>query len=145
VKKLSQAVQRKATGTLKYPGHALTPQDFLTFVELDEFIDDWTALGLNDEEDLFALEVAIMADPKGPDVIKGTAGLRKVRFAPSKWNVGRSHGVRVCYVYFEDFALVVLVIAYSHNEKDNLTPAEKEGIKAYIRQSHRWLSERTYR
>ena len=31
------------------------PDDLLHFIELDEFIDDWRSLGLNDDADLFAL------------------------------------------------------------------------------------------
>lgn len=60
-------------GTLKYPKHVVSPQDFLTFVELDEFIDDWKKLGLDEEDDLWALMVAIMVDPEGPPVIEGRA------------------------------------------------------------------------
>jgi len=127
-------------GALSYPGHVLTPQDFLTFVELDEFIDDWNGLGLDDEKDLWALQIAIMANPKGAGVIQGTGGLRKLRFAPSDWNVGKRQAIRVCYVYFEEFALVLLAVAYDHNEKDNLSKAEKEGIRKYIEKSRKWLS-----
>ena len=44
---------------------AFDPEDLLHFVELDEFIDDWRSLGLDDEADLFSLQMAIMADPRG--------------------------------------------------------------------------------
>ena len=56
---------------------AFDPEDLLHFVELDEFIDDWRSLGLNDEADLFSLQLAIMADPRGSPVIEGTGGLRE--------------------------------------------------------------------
>ncbi len=38
---------------------AFDPEDLLHFVELDEFIDDWRSLGLDDEADLFSLQMAI--------------------------------------------------------------------------------------
>ncbi len=40
---------------------AFDPEDLLHFVELDEFIDDWKSLGLEDD-DLFSLQMAIMAN-----------------------------------------------------------------------------------
>ena len=60
---------------------AFDPEDLLHFVELDEFIDDWRSLGLDDEADLFSLQMAIMADPRASPVIEGTEELRKRRFA----------------------------------------------------------------
>lgn len=116
----------------------------MRFVELDGFSDEWSELGLNDD-DLYALQVAIMANPAASPVIEGTGGLRKLRFAPAKWNVGKSNAARVCYVYFESYSIVLLVAAYSHKEKDNLSASEKAGIKAYIEQSETWLSRRVFR
>ncbi|MGO8748357.1 MAG: addiction module toxin RelE [Thermoguttaceae bacterium] len=118
------------------------PQDFLTFYELDEFADDWKSLGLDQENDLWALQILIMVDPAGSPVIERTGGLRKIRFAPAAWKVGKRGGVRVCYVYFEEHSVVLLVTAYDHSEKENLTAKEREGIREYIRQANMWLSER---
>jgi len=88
--------------TLLYPNHELTPEDLLHFVELDEFRDDWEQLGLDVEGDLWALQILIMRNPGGTPVIPETGGLRKMRFAPGRWNTGKSGAVRVCYVYFPD-------------------------------------------
>jgi hypothetical protein len=135
----------KQKATLKYPQHAFDPQDLLQFVELDEFIDDWKALGLDDDDDLWMLQIAIMADPAGAPVIEGTGGLRKLRFAPMDWNRGKRGAARVCYAYFEEHGIVLLCAAYDHHEKDNLSAQEKRGIKEYIDQIKKWLSERAYK
>lgn len=127
-----------------YHHHPYNPEDFLHFVELDGFRDDWEKLDLNDEGDDWALQISIMCNPKGSPVIKGTGGLRKVRFAPERWNVGKSGAVRVCYVYFPDHWTVLLVAAYGKSEKGDLTEEEKRGIKAYIKQVESWLAERNY-
>ena len=127
-----------------YQDHQLNPEDFLHFVELDGFRDDWHGLGLDDEQDDWALEVLIMCDPKGSPVIEETGGLRKIRFAPKRWNVGKRGAVRVCYVYFPDHWTVLLVAAYGKNQKDDLTAEEKRGIKTYIKQVEAWLAERNY-
>ena len=50
------------------------------FVRTSGFDEDWADLGLGDE-DLARLEVAIVNDPAAGDVIAGTGGLRKLRFA----------------------------------------------------------------
>ena len=123
--------------------HELHPEDFLHFVELDEFHDDWRELGLSDD-DLVRLQISIMLDPKGPPVMKRTGGLRKLRFAPPGWRGGKSGAVRVGYVYFEEHWMVLLVLAYGKNVKDDLSEEERQGIKTYIEQSKRWLDNRNY-
>jgi hypothetical protein len=136
---------RKYKGVLHYPKHIVDPRDFLTFIELDEFIDDWKSLRLNDDEDLFALQIMIMANPEGSPVIEGTGGLRKLRFSSSNWKTGKRGAARVCYAYFKEYVTALLVAAYSHKEKDNLSPAEKRGIKAYLERIHKYFSERSYK
>ena len=122
----------------------MNPEDFLRFVELDEFQDDWKGLGLDVEHDLWDLQLLIMSAPGGPPVLPGTGGLRKVRFSPEGWEAGKSGAIRVCYVYFPDHRTVLLVIAYGKNEKDDLADAEKQGIRTYIEQVKAWLAKNVY-
>ncbi len=130
--------------TLLYQDHQLNPKDFLHFVETDEFGDDWRQLKLNDDEDTWALQILIMCDPTACPVIQGTGGLRKVRFAPERWNVGKSSAVRMCYAYYPKCWTVLLVMAYGKNEKDTLTNEEKAGIKKYLKQTESWLTQHSY-
>src|SRR5262249_45249325 len=117
-------------GVLVYPKHWLNPQDLLIFIESSGFIEDWNDLELNAEFDLLALQVQIMAHPKQGKVIKGTQGLRKMDFspptAPGRKKRGKRNACRICYVYFEEFGNVLLVVAYSKSEKDDLTADEKK-------------------
>jgi hypothetical protein len=129
--------------TLMHPPE-LQPEDLLHFFQLDEFADDWQSLGFDIEEDLWALEIAIMANPEGGRVIPETGGLRKIRFGRVKHNIGKRGGVRVCYVYFKEHWTVLLVVAYGKNEKDDLAPDEKKHIREYIRRAQKWLNERNY-
>lgn len=124
---------KRIKGTLKYPKHLpqINPCDFLQFVELDEFYSDWQDLELTDD-DLFALQVIIMSNPKGCPVVQGTGGLRKLRFAPNKWNAGSSGGARVFYAYLEAHGIVLLVMAYNHKHKKDLTSDERHEIKQYL-------------
>lgn len=130
--------------TLSFPGNMLHPEDLLHFVELDEFRDDWKAAGLDVENDLLALQIAIMADPEGPPVISGTGGLRKIRFAPADWHTGKRSAVRVCYVYIQEHWTVLLVMAYAKNEKLDLTAREKQGIREYIETIRTYLDSRSF-
>ncbi len=130
--------------TLSYLDHQLSPEDFLHFVELDEFSDDWHDLKLNDDEDMWALQILIMCNAAGASVIKGTGGLRKLRFAPERWKVGKSGAVRVCYAYYPEYWTVLLMMAYGKNEKDSLTSEEKTGVKEYLKKYEAWLKVHNY-
>src|SRR5438876_11783109 len=103
-------------------------ENVAVFVELDGFTEDWFGLGLSDD-DLHALQLAIMANPKAAPVMPGTGRLRKLRYAPLKSGRAKSGAARVCYVHFEEYAVVLLVLAYPKNEKSDLSTAEKKVIK----------------
>ncbi len=116
--------------------------DLLHFVETDEFGDDWRGLRLDVENDLWALQTLIMAAPEAAPLIKGTGGLRKLRFAPDRWKSGKSGAARICYAYFKEHGLVLLVMAYGKEQKDTLTPDEKAGIKKYLAIVQNYLDTR---
>lgn len=100
-----------------------------TFIETTEFTRAWKELGLNDD-DLRSLESMIMQNPEIGAVMQGTGGLRKMRFAFE--GRGKSGSARVCYVDFIYYETVYLVTAYSKNVKDNLSKAERNGVKKVV-------------
>ncbi len=114
---------------LRYPAHLFDPEDLLTFVQGSRFSEAWDKYNLNDQ-DLQALEISIMAEPKGPPVISGTGGLRKIRFR--RQCGGKRGGFRICYVYFEDVQVVFLPIVYGKNEQDDLTDSVKAAYRQLI-------------
>jgi hypothetical protein len=115
------------------------PEDLLNFIETRVFTREWKNLGLNDD-DLFALQIALMGNPKGSPVIAGTGGLRKLRFSPPEWQRGKRGALRVCYVYFEEYGIVLLVVVYAKGEKDSLSAGEKGVIKQMIEGQRRELA-----
>ena len=121
--------------------HEIRPEDFLHFVQLDEFVDDWESLGFDIENDLWALEILIMCNPERGNVIPGTGGLRKLRFGKGDQGIGKRKGVRVCYVYFKEHWTVLFVVAYDKNEKDDLSEEEKKHIRQYIARAKVWLDK----
>jgi len=95
------------------------------------FVSKWKALKLTDV-DLQALEKQIMERPEAGDVMPGTAGVRKIRFAPPSWHTGRSGATRVCYIVFVDAAFCYLFALFGKNEKPNLTTEEKRELQSII-------------
>lgn len=109
-----------------------------TFVELPIFRARWKEMGLNDE-DLKRLQEELLSDPKVGAVMRGTGGVRKMRFAFEQR--GKSGSVRVIYVDFEIYEKIFLITAYPKNEKDNLTPSERNELKQLVAILERQLDE----
>lgn len=82
----------------------------------------------------------IMSDPKSGDVMVGTPGLRKLRFA--KRDSGKSGGARVLYVHFEEFGIVLLCLAYGKNETDNISAEVKRQLSRIIKEINAELHRR---
>ena len=114
------------------------PLRLLRFVRGDGFVRDWQELRLTDD-DLAALESLIMAAPRQAPIVPGTGGLRKLRFVPPRWKIGKSGALRVCYAYFEGFGLVYIFSAYAKTAKRNLSSDEKVHIGRLIRETESYL------
>lgn len=108
------------------------------FIELPMFRTKWKLLGFNDG-DLRRLQEEILCDPKVGSVMKGTGGVRKMRFAFE--DKGKSGSARVIYVDFEIYEKIFLITAYSKNEKDNLTAEERNDLKQVISILEKQLEE----
>lgn len=101
-----------------------------TFIQTHEFTKNWKELGF-DDEDLRKLELELLKNSKSGSVIRGTGGLRKIRFALP--NRGKSGSARVCYVDFVIYEVIYLITVYPKNQKDNLTQNERNEIKKVIK------------
>ena len=100
-----------------------------TFIELPWFMTKWKSLGM-DDADLRRLQSELLSDPKVGAVMRGTGGVRKMRFA-FKYQ-GKSGSIRVIYVDSEVYEKIYLLTAYTKNEKDNLSQKERNEIKELI-------------
>jgi hypothetical protein len=103
----------------------------LTLIQLRSFEARWRSERLFDE-DLQALESEIVDDPEVGDVMRGTGGLRKMRFAPPSRGRGKSGSFRVCYAHFPEYARVYLVILFSKNAQANLSNAQRAAVKIVL-------------
>jgi len=101
------------------------------------FNTSWESLGLEDS-DAARLEQELIRNPLAGAVISGTGGLRKMRFALP--GAGKSGSVRVCYSYFPEQELILLVVAYGKNQKADLSRAEKKAIAQLLREFEQRIS-----
>lgn len=101
-----------------------------SFIELPLFIKRWSDIGLNDEE-LRELQLLLLCNPDVGPIMKGTGGIRKVRFPLEKR--GKSRSVRVCYVDFSEINIIYLITAFTKDEQANLTDAEKIILKKMVK------------
>ena len=100
-----------------------------TFIETKYFTVKWKELGFT-EEDLRRLQEELLENPKVGDVMRGTGGLRKMRFAYN--NRGKSGSARVCYLDIEIREEIHLLDVFAKNEKENLSKAERNEIKKLV-------------
>jgi len=85
-----------------------------------------------DDEAFREFQLLLQQNPEAGDVIAGTGGLRKVRFADSRRGKGKRGGLRViCYWWvggrqFWHFTL------YGKDEMDDLSAKEKKVLKELV-------------
>ena len=117
----------------------LTPDQFRTFYLLPTFVRRWDALGLTDE-DLAALQWQVMAGPDAGVVVKGAAGLRKVRFAlPGR---GKSGAYRVYYTHLPGHGVVVLAVAFGKGEAADIPAPLRRALVDGVTAISAYLTDR---
>jgi hypothetical protein len=81
----------------------------------------------------------LIANPAAGDLIRGSGGLRKLRWnAPGK---GKRGGIRVIY-YFHPGQIMYLLLAYPKSKKDDLSGEEIRILRSVV-QEEKWSWRRT--
>jgi hypothetical protein len=83
-----------------------------------------------DDEHFRALQQFLIEHPDAGDVIQGTGGLRKLRWASK--GKGKRGGVRTIYLYIARRSHIHLLTIYAKNEASDLTPDEKKILKSIV-------------
>jgi hypothetical protein len=81
----------------------------------------------SDREELVAF---VGANPEVGQIIQGTGGVRKIRWA--REGMGRRGGTRVVYYYHNERLPLFLLSAYAKNRKANISKAERNAMKRLI-------------
>jgi len=99
------------------------------FIYTKMFDEKWDKLSLSDD-DLIPLEEHLLENPKAGIVVKGTNGLRKLR-----WKLpdsGKSSGIRVAYIDVVVSDKIYILDLFPKNEKDNYTDSERKILKQLV-------------
>lgn len=78
------------------------------------------------------LQNRLAAAPELGDVMPGTGGFRKLRWADPKRRKGRRGGLRVIYYYFPGEKQIWRMTLCDKDEASDLTPKEKRALKSTI-------------
>lgn len=99
------------------------------FIISKEFDRKWKELGLHDDE-LGELEIFLCKNPDAGDIMEGTGGVRKFRWALE--GRGKSGGARIIYLDIVFAGHIYLLTLFSKNEKANLSKLERNQIKSLV-------------
>jgi len=86
------------------------------------------------DESYAHLQLHLAEYPFAGDLIRGTGGLRKVRWASG--DKGKSGGVRVIYFHVVADAQIRMILIYRKGIKDDLTPKEKTVLRKLNEEWH---------
>jgi len=78
------------------------------------------------------LQAKLGANPDLGDLMPGTGGFRKVRWADARRGKGRRGGLRVIYYHFKSDSQIWLMTLYDKDEASDLTAKEEKALKAAI-------------
>ena len=85
-----------------------------------------------DDEQYRRLQNELADNPEAGDVISGTGGFRKLRWADKRRGKGRRGGLRIIYYFFSSEQQIWLMTLYDKDEAADLTSVEKKALKEAI-------------
>jgi hypothetical protein len=84
------------------------------------------------DDDYRELQATLGANPELGDLMPGSGGFRKLRWADARRGKGRRGGLRIIYYHFKSDRQIWLMTLYDKNEASELTAKEKKALKASI-------------
>jgi hypothetical protein len=101
----------------------------LTIVETSAYLA--RAEKLLDAEEREAVKLAFAAEPLAGDLIRGSGGVRKLRFGLA--GRGKRGGARVIYFFHDNRMPAFLLTVFAKNERSDLTPSEIATLRKLVR------------
>lgn len=86
-----------------------------------------------DDTAFAGLQQVMMKNPEAGEVIEGTGGLRKMRFADVRRGKGKRGGLRVIYYWWGAGMQFWLYTLYDKDEMADLTARERKALKAMLK------------
>src|SRR5216117_4450136 len=78
------------------------------------------------------LQHRLAVEPELGDVMSGTGGFRKMRWADARRGKGRRGGLRIIYYHFASDHQIWLMTLYGKDEASDLTAQQKKALKVAI-------------
>ena len=76
------------------------------------------------------LQTELIKDPELGDIIKGSGGIRKYRWAvPGR---GKSGGLRIIYYWITADEQIYMLYAYPKSKQENMSPAQIKLLKSVV-------------
>jgi mRNA-degrading endonuclease RelE of RelBE toxin-antitoxin system len=85
---------------------------------------------LLDEESYRQFQLELVDNPDRGRLIPGSGGLRKIRWHGS--GRGKRGGVRVIYYWATEREIILLLLAYPKNDREDLTPAQLAVLRRVV-------------
>jgi len=82
------------------------------------------------DKDYRLLQNEIMLNPEKGKIIRGSGGLRKIR-----WSItgkGKSGGIRTIYYWVKAKEIILMLLIYSKNEQDDLSSKQLKILKSLV-------------
>jgi mRNA-degrading endonuclease RelE of RelBE toxin-antitoxin system len=100
----------------------------VAFVETPVFSDQLH--GLLPDDDYRALQLALTLRPEQGTLIRGSGGLRKLRWALR--DKGKRGGLRVIYYWDPADGVIYLLFLYPKNQQEDLTPGQLRLLRRIV-------------
>lgn len=100
----------------------------ITIAETSEFIRK--AKNLLRDAEREELVFFLAGNPLAGDLMEGTGGIRKLRWA--RQGMGKSGGVRVIYFFYNEGMPLYALTVYGKGEKDNISKAERNQMAQLV-------------
>jgi hypothetical protein len=92
-------------------------------------------VALLDDQEYQSLQLALLQRPRRGAVIRGSGGLRKVRWPLPRQ--GKRGGLRVIYFWDEASETFYMLFAYPKNEQEDLTAQQLRVLSRLVREEFR--------
>jgi len=86
---------------------------------------------LMDDESYRELQSHLALHPEAGDLIRGTGGMRKIRWAGS--GRGKRGGLRVIYYWWTAADRISMLLVYPKSEQDDLSPAQAKLLRNILK------------
>jgi mRNA-degrading endonuclease RelE of RelBE toxin-antitoxin system len=86
---------------------------------------------LMDDDEYTLLQAALVVNPRLGTVIRGTGGIRKLRWSGS--GRGKRGGTRIIYFAALEYDTILMLYIYPKNEQEDLSVAQTKALQEVVR------------